>query len=127
MRAAQIVIWVMAGAGLLFTFLVAAVSGARASGQFFSSFLLTVPLFVLAFRYPKAGNGVRIASIVLASVQIVLGLGSLANRVAGAPVALGGAIALAGAIALVVLLSQGAASAWFRRPRPGAVPNHPYA
>ncbi|WP_159042678.1 hypothetical protein [Streptomyces curacoi] len=112
MRAAQIVIWVMAASGLLFTFVVAAASGAEASGRFFSSFLLTVPLTILAFQYPRAGNGVRVASIVLAGVQIVFGLGSLANRNPG------GLIALAGAITVVVLLAQSAASQWFRRPRP---------
>ena len=64
-----------------------------------------------AFRFGSAGNGIRVTCIVLMSVQIVLGLGGLA---AGNP---GGLLPLLGSIAMVILLSQGTAGAWFKRPR----------
>ncbi|MCT7354658.1 hypothetical protein N4P33_21215, partial [Streptomyces sp. 15-116A] len=115
-RAAQIVIFATLGLGVLLTVLVAAGAGAQASGRFFSTYLMTFVLFVLAFRYPKAGNGVRITSIVLASVQILFALSATAR---GIPL---GIVPLGSAIAVIVLLSQGSSGAWFKRPRSHGVP-----
>ncbi|MBT3151551.1 hypothetical protein HTV45_11760 [Streptomyces sp. CHD11] len=115
-RAAQIVIFVTFGLGVLITVLVGAVVGAEEAGRFFSTYLMSVALFVLAFRYPKAGNGVRVASIVLASVQILFALSATAQ---GVPL---GILPLGTAIAVVVLLSQGSAGRWFRRHRADGVP-----
>lgn len=115
-RAAQIVIFATFGLGVLLTVLVGVAVGAEPAGRFFSTYLMTVVLFVLAFRYPRAGNGVRIASIVLASVQILLALSATAQ---GVPL---GILPLGTAVAVVVLLSQGSAGQWFRRPRANGVP-----
>src|SRR5690606_40207219 len=68
-------------------------------------------LLVLAFLFPSAGPGVRVAALVLGSVQILLALGGAAQ---GTPF---GILPLAGAVAVVVLLGQGSAGGWFRRPR----------
>ncbi|GAB2724514.1 hypothetical protein [Streptomyces bullii] len=120
-RAAQVVIFVVAGLGLLLTFVVGAASGAEAAGRFFSSYLTAWALLVLAFRYGTAGSGVRVASIVLSAVQILFALGATTN---GTP---GGILPLAGAITVIVLLSQGSAGQWFQRPRATDLPPQPYA
>ncbi|MFF7855463.1 hypothetical protein [Streptomyces sp. NPDC007904] len=115
-RAARVVVFVMAGLGVLTGFVVGAAAGADNAGRSFAPYLMTCVLFVLAFRYPKAGSGVRVTSIVLASVQILLALGATANRTPF------GIIPLAGAVAVVVLLSRSAAGEWFRRHRANGVP-----
>jgi hypothetical protein len=118
-RAAQIVIFVMGGLAVLLTALVAGGSGAESAGRFFAMYLMTVPLFVLAFRYATGGNGVRVASIVLASVQAVLALGATGRGTSG------GFVPLAGAITLLFLLTPASSRAWFRRAS-GGVPPQPY-
>ncbi|KES03863.1 hypothetical protein BU52_28225 [Streptomyces toyocaensis] len=115
-RAAQIVIFATFGLGVLLTVLVGVTVGAESAGRFFATYLMTVALFVLAFRYPTAGNGVRVASIVLASVQILFALSATAQ---GVPL---GILPLGTAVAVVVLLGQGSAGQWFRRPRSNGVP-----
>ncbi|HET9383005.1 MAG TPA: hypothetical protein VFP69_19555 [Streptomyces sp.] len=119
-RAARVVVFVMAGLAVLLTALAAGASGAEAAGRFFAMFLMTIPLFVLAFRYGTGGNGVRVASIVLASVQLVLAL-SAAGR--GTP---GGIVPAAGALTLLLLLAPDPAGAWFRRNSGGVPPQAPY-
>lgn len=114
-RAAQIVIFATTGLAVLLTVLVAVAAGAEASGRFFATYLMSAVLCVLAFRYPTAGNGVRVASLVLASVQILFALGATAR---GVPL---GILPLGSAVAVVVLLSQGSAGQWFRRHRTNAV------
>ncbi|MDG9716366.1 hypothetical protein [Streptomyces sp. DH24] len=119
-RAAQVVIFVMAGLAVLLTALVAGGSGAESAGRYFAMYLMTVPLFVLAFRYATAGNGVRVASIVLASVQIVIALGATGRGTAGA------FLPLAGTIALLFMLTPASSRAWFRRNSDGVPPQAPY-
>ncbi|MBD9734961.1 hypothetical protein IGX29_24765 [Streptomyces sp. H28] len=110
-RAAQVVIFALAGLGVVHSALVGAFSGAEAAGRAFAPYLMAWVLLVLAFLFPSAGPGVRIAALVLGSVQIVLALGGAAQ---GTPF---GILPLAGAVAVVVLLGQGSAGDWFRRPR----------
>ncbi|WND34236.1 hypothetical protein RI578_08015 [Streptomyces sp. BB1-1-1] len=115
-RAAQILIWVMAGLVMLVVVIWGAGVGAEDAGRLFATNLMGWVLFVLAFRYGTGGNGVRVASIVLASVQIVMSLGGIAQGNGG------GGLPLFGAIAIVVLLNQSAAAQWFKRPRAGGLP-----
>ncbi|CAL9435631.1 hypothetical protein [Streptomyces sp. enrichment culture] len=110
-RAAQVVIFVLAGLGVVHSSLVGAFSGAEAAGKAFAPYLTAWALLVLAFLFPTAGRGVRAAALVLGSVQIVLALG---GAVRGTPF---GILPLAGAVAVVVLLGQGSAGDWFRRHR----------
>ncbi|GGV26511.1 hypothetical protein GCM10010293_25090 [Streptomyces griseoflavus] len=119
-RAAQIVIFATFGIGVLLTVVTAATVGAEEAGRFFSTYLMALVLFVLAFQYRKAGNGVRVASIVLASVQILFALSAAAQ---GVPL---GIVPLGTAVAVIVLLSQGSAGQWFRRQRVTGTPP-PYA
>ncbi|WP_159027793.1 hypothetical protein [Streptomyces pactum] len=90
--------------------------GAEDAGRLFATNLMGWALFVLSFRYGTGGNGVRVASIVLASVQIAFSLGGIAQGNGG------GGLPLFGAIAVVALLSQSAAAQWFKRPRAGGLP-----
>ncbi|MEY7978311.1 hypothetical protein AB8O53_18560, partial [Streptomyces pilosus] len=108
-RAAQIVIFATFGLGVLLTVVAAATAGPEEAGRFFSTYLMSLVLFVLAFQYRKAGNGVRVASLVLASVQILFALSAAAQ---GVPL---GILPLGAAVAIIVLLSQGSAGQWFRR------------
>ncbi|MFJ4487013.1 hypothetical protein ACIP3D_32235 [Streptomyces longwoodensis] len=110
-RAAQSVNFSVAGLGLLLTVVVSATSGAYASGRLLSGYLLAFVLCALAFAYPKAGNGVRVASIAVAALQILMGLGSLANGT------FLGIVPLGAAVTVVVLLTQRPAIQWFTRPR----------
>lgn len=64
-----------------------------------------------AFRFGDAGNGVRVTCIVLMSVEMLITIGNVSRGGSG------GLLGLGAAIAVVVLLSQGAAAAWFKRPR----------
>ncbi|MBT2506961.1 hypothetical protein J7I98_13885 [Streptomyces sp. ISL-98] len=118
-RAARVAIFVMMGLCLLVSVLVGVVVSPRAAGAAFGQNLMGCVLFILAFRYSKATNGVRVTSIVLASVQIVLALGGTARGVQG------GIFGLVGAITIVVLLSRRTAGEWFNRPRtPDNGPGH---
>src|SRR3954464_7109782 len=110
-RAAQITAFAMMGLCVVLSVLLSVVDSPRTGGANFSQNLMGIVLFVLAFRYGTAGKGVRTASIVLASVQIVFTLGGTARGIPG------GIFALAGAIVIVVLLSQRTAGQWFNRPR----------
>ncbi|MGA5161938.1 hypothetical protein [Streptomyces pseudogriseolus] len=115
-RAAQIVMFATFGIGVLLTVLVAAGEGAEAVGRFFSGYLMPAVLFVLAFFFQKAGNGVRVASIVLACLQILFALSGTAR---GVPL---GIVPLGTGIAVLVLLSRAPAKQWFRRQRANGVP-----
>ncbi|MBT2908457.1 hypothetical protein, partial [Streptomyces sp. McG8] len=115
-RAAQIVMFATFGIGVLLTVLVAADFGARESGRFFSSYLMPTVLFVMALRFRTAGNGVRMASIVLASLQIAFALGGAAR---GIPF---GILPVGTGIAVLVLLCQTSAKQWFRRQHTNGVP-----
>ncbi len=115
-RAAQIVIVATFGIGVLLTVLVAAGAGAEASGRFFSSYLMPAVLFVLAFRFRTAGNGVRVASIVLACLQILFALSGTAR---GIPL---GILPLGTGVAVLVLLCREPSKQWFRRQRANGVP-----
>ncbi|MFI6687761.1 hypothetical protein [Streptomyces sp. NPDC050485] len=110
-RAAQVVIFSMGGLSVLGSVIMGAVSGAEAAGAAIGANLCGWVLVVFAFLFDSGRGGVRITSIVFASVQILFGLGSIgAHRPAGVLPGLA-------AVAVVVLLSQGSAGQWFGRPR----------
>ncbi|MFI9727456.1 hypothetical protein [Streptomyces sp. NPDC052092] len=115
-RAAQVVIFATFGIAVLLTVLVAAGSGAEEAGRVFGTYLMVAVLFVLAFRFPRAGNGVRVASIVLASLQILFALGGAAR---GVPL---GVLPLAAGVAVLVLLCRNSAKQCFRRDSANGVP-----
>lgn len=117
-RAAQIVIFATFGFGVLLTVAVAATAGPEEAGRFFSTYLMTLVLCVLALQYRKAGNGVRVASIVLASVQILFALSATAQGIAL------GIVPLGSAVAVIALLSQGTSGQWFRRRHMNGMPPH---
>ena len=110
-RAAQVVVWVLAGLTLLGVIGLAAAGEPETAGAAAGVSLCLLVAAGFAFTFNNAGNGVRVTCIVLMSVQIAFGLGGLAS---GNP---GGILGLLGSIATVILLAQGAAGAWFKRPR----------
>ncbi|MFD9320122.1 hypothetical protein ACFWDQ_21030 [Streptomyces sp. NPDC060053] len=116
MRAAQVVIWAMAGVTMLIVLVWGFGSSAEGAGRLFATNLMGWALFFMAFSYPRAGSGTRTTSIVLASLQIAFSLGGLANGTGG------GGLPLSGAIAIVVLLNQNSARIWFNRPRGNNLP-----
>ncbi|MEU6663560.1 hypothetical protein [Streptomyces sp. NPDC046821] len=114
-RAARTTTHLTVGLALLVSVAVGVTEGARGAGAAFGGNIFGVVLLVLACFYGKAGRGLRVTSLVIASVQIPLGLSATLRG------NIGGLIALTGAVVMVVLLSQSSAGAWFRRPRtPGA-------
>lgn len=106
-RAARITALVLAGACLAGTVLGGVLGGPRLAGAAFAGGVLNLVVGILAVRYDSARKGIRIASIVLASMQILVGLGAMARTPGN------GLLPLAGAITLVALLSQSSAKAWF--------------
>ncbi|MGA4851010.1 hypothetical protein ACOBQB_33995 [Streptomyces sp. G5(2025)] len=110
-RAAQIITWVLAGLTVLGAALAVAVVNPETGGATLGVNLCLLVTAGMAFRFASVGNGIRVTCIVLMSVQIAFALGGAANG-NGA-----GLLPLLGAIAVVVLLSQSAAGAWFKRPR----------
>ncbi|WP_433598159.1 hypothetical protein ACQPXH_20555 [Nocardia sp. CA-135953] len=125
-RAARWIINIFAIIGVVGTVGLAAfrdsyVAGANSTGYLFFWILAIVALF---FR--RGGNGVRVAAIVLAILQSLIALGSVQanssiamhehpgmNIVRYSP----GPIGLIAAFVIVVLLCQGSAGRWFKRPR----------
>ncbi|WP_306334194.1 hypothetical protein [Streptomyces sp. KL118A] len=110
-RAAQIVIWVLAGLTVLGSIALIALSNPETAGAALGVNICLLVAAGMAFRFGTAGHGIRVTCIVLMSVQILFGLGGAAS---GNP---GGLLPLLGAIATVILLSQSIAGAWFKRPR----------
>ncbi|MEV2249790.1 hypothetical protein AB0I94_04375 [Streptomyces sp. NPDC050147] len=111
LRAAQIVIWVLAGLTMLGSVAIAASGDAQTAGAAAGANVCILVAAGFAFSFQSAGHGVRVTCIVLMSVQILFGLGALAGGNAG------GGLALLGSIAAVILLSTGNVAAWFKRPR----------
>ncbi|MBO1329728.1 hypothetical protein [Streptomyces sp. VRA16 Mangrove soil] len=110
-RAARIVAQVLAGLIIVTAVAIGVVAGPEAAGEVIGSSLLTLVVASLSWRFHCAGNGLRITSIILSSMQIFFALGAVAEHVKG-----GGVLPLGSSIALVTLLSQSSAKAWFTRP-----------
>ncbi|WP_150493406.1 hypothetical protein [Streptomyces kanamyceticus] len=110
-RAAQIVLWVLGGLTILGSISAIFIVNPETAGAALGVNVCLLVSAGMAFRYGTVGNGIRVTCIVLMSVQIAFALGGAAS---GNPA---GLLPLLAAIAVVVLLSQGAAGAWFKRPR----------
>lgn len=109
-RAAQVLFFVMGGLGLLGMVLAIATDHAEAAGSIFAT---SIPAFlglVSALRFPKRKPGSRGTAIIIASLMIAVGLGTLGQ---GQPAGLllGGV-----GVAIVILLSQRRSGHWFGHP-----------
>lgn len=111
-RAARIVLWVLAGLVIIGSIGIAATGDSETAGAAVGVNFLLMVAAGLAFRFPKGGGGLRVACIVLMALHA---LSALAGAAGGNP---GGLVPLLGAIAVIILLAQGTAGAWFNRPRP---------
>ncbi|MEU6126435.1 hypothetical protein [Streptomyces sp. NPDC047123] len=110
-RTAQIIIWTLAGLTVLGGAALIGLANPETAGAAIGVNICLLVAAGMAFRFGSAGQGIRVTCIVLMSVQIVLGLGGASS---GNPA---GLLPMLGAIATVILLSQSAAGAWFKRPR----------
>ncbi|WP_461012114.1 hypothetical protein [Streptomyces capparidis] len=117
-RAARITNFVTMGLCVLVGVIVGALEGWWIGVEKSAINLPGVALLVLAFWYGRGGAGVRISTIVVASIQILC---SLINILKGS---FGGFYALTGAIILIALFNQDTARHWFDRPRPAGPPPH---
>ncbi|MEE1803997.1 hypothetical protein ACIQVO_24465 [Streptomyces sp. NPDC101062] len=68
----------------------------------------------LGVKFATGGTGIRVTTIVYASLALLGGLGNLANGGSGA---FGGIISLACSGVILAAMVNGQASAWFNRPR----------
>lgn len=133
LKTARVLLFIIGGLEIIIG-LIAAVGGAAlsstdsgSSGDLVGGVLIGVALLVIVFgvlaivlgaKFAKGGNGVRITTIVFASLSILGSLGNFANTSAnGGSGVFGGIIglAIAGVILASVVSSSGAA--WFKRPR----------
>ncbi|WP_433520604.1 hypothetical protein ACQPZ2_24565 [Nocardia pseudovaccinii] len=105
----------------LVAFVDAEIAGVNTTGYFFFWVLAVVASF---FR--RGGNGVRVTAIILAVLQAFVALGSMgANSDVTVDDSAGwyivryspGPFGLLAALAIIVLLCQGSAGRWFKRPR----------
>uniref|UniRef100_A0AAU2JUR2 Integral membrane protein n=1 Tax=Streptomyces sp. NBC_00049 TaxID=2903617 RepID=A0AAU2JUR2_9ACTN len=124
----QLIIGLVAGIGGAALSSSTSSSSASTAGDLAGGILVIVGLFVaaggvlaifLGAKFAKGGNGIRITTIVYASLSLLGSLGNFANLSAdGAPTGIFGGIiglAIGGVIMASVVSSDGAA--WFKRPR----------
>ncbi|MFD7263707.1 hypothetical protein [Streptomyces sp. NPDC059874] len=131
LKTARVLLFIVAGIQIIIGFFVlagaAAVSGATDSsaadfgagvlaGLGILVFALAAWAIVLGVKFAKGGSGVRITTIVYASLMLLGSLGNFANASNGTPGAVPGAIV---GLAIFGLILAGAISggAWFNRPR----------
>jgi len=112
-RAARVTAFVLLGLCFAGSALAGFLDGPRLAGAVVGASILNLVIGVMAFSYARAGNGVRVSSITLASIQLFFALGMLA-RAGGS-----GILPMVGDIVLTVLLCQGSAKSWFKRRRVG--------
>ncbi len=111
-RAAQIIAWSVGALGIVIVGAVAVLSGdSERAGAVGFGYTMPFILAAFAFSFERGDNGVRITSIVLASLQGLCGLG--ATAAGQAP----GLLVIIAGIAIVCLLAQRSARDWFTRPR----------
>ncbi|MFI9508145.1 hypothetical protein [Nocardia sp. NPDC052566] len=128
-RAAQITIFVIAGIGLLVTVFQGVTIDSYYAGRDTAMYGLYWILAIVACFFGVGGNGIRITATVLVALEAFCGLGAFASAgrpqpltTSGqyyAPGILAGPLILVAAIAIIVLLYQGSAGRWFKRPRAG--------
>ncbi|RLV75977.1 hypothetical protein D3C57_142165 [Streptomyces rapamycinicus NRRL 5491] len=109
-RAAQVLFFVMGGLGLLGMVLAIATDHMEAAGSIFATSSPAFVGLVSALRFPKRKPGSRGTAIIIASLMIAVGLGTLGQ---GQPAGL-----ILGGVGttIVILLSQRQARPWFGRP-----------
>ncbi|MFF5719959.1 hypothetical protein [Streptomyces buecherae] len=108
-RTAQVLLFVGAGFFLFLAVVTGLADGSRSAGQAIGTGLFWFVGAGCAFRFGTGEHATRVTAIVVASVAIATGLGSMREQPTGPTAIL--------AIVVVVLLSQRTTGDWFRRPR----------
>ncbi|UGT44036.1 hypothetical protein LTV02_11905 [Nocardia yamanashiensis] len=104
-RAARIISWLYGLLGIALPVVAGVTGNYELCGALVGVFLPAYFLAILAFGYTVNGNGLRVASIIFASLGLLLVL----SRV-------GGLLNLAPNLAIIILLARSEAGAWFKRP-----------
>ncbi|MFE3193083.1 hypothetical protein ACFXHA_29005 [Nocardia sp. NPDC059240] len=109
-RAAQIISWAFGGLGIALSILAGVLGNYELCGTLIAGFLPAFFLALFAFGFTVNGNGIRVASIIFASVGILFGLGGMAQLKPP------GLLGLAASITILILISKNSAADWFKRP-----------
>ena len=109
-RAVQVLFFVMGGLGLLAMVLAIAAGEAEAAGSICATSLPAFMGLVSASRFPKRRPNSRGTALIIASLMIFVGFGTVGQ---GQPA---GLILCGVGVTIVVLLSQRQSGHWFRRP-----------
>ncbi|OIJ91253.1 hypothetical protein [Streptomyces colonosanans] len=135
MKTARVLLFILAGFQLLFGLIVGIAVGATQDASngigtgdstdsfaglgFFAAGLLlalgALSIF-LGVKFKSGGSGIRVTTIVYASLMILGGIANIVNG-GGGSATFGGLIDLAMAGIILASMVNGAASAWFGRPR----------
>ncbi|MFI7667291.1 hypothetical protein [Nocardia sp. NPDC049526] len=128
-RAALWIINIFAVIGVVGTVGLAAFRDSYVAGANTIGYLFFWGLAIVALFFRRGGNGVRVTAIILAILEAVTALGSVGANSGDAvddnpgmhivrfsP----GPFGLIASIVIVVLLCQGSAGRWFKRPRTGS-------
>ncbi|MGW4355013.1 hypothetical protein ACWELJ_23305 [Nocardia sp. NPDC004582] len=110
-RAAQVISFIFGGLGLALTVLAGVIAGAGAAGAMCFGYLFPMILALVAIGFRNGSGGTRTTALVLASIEMVIGLGGVGAK---QPPGLLGLIA---SLVIVILLAQSGSAAWFKRPR----------
>ncbi|MEU3959213.1 hypothetical protein AB0F42_05225 [Streptomyces buecherae] len=108
-RTAQVLLFVGAGFFVFLAVMTGLGDGSQSAGQVAGTGLFWFVGAGCAFRFGTGKHATRVTAIVVASMAIATGLGSMREHPTGPTVIL--------AIVVVVLLSQRTTGDWFRRPR----------
>ncbi|MFD7844731.1 hypothetical protein ACFV4K_17560 [Nocardia sp. NPDC059764] len=110
-RAAQVISSIFGGLGLALTVLAGVIAGAGAAGAMCFGYLFSMILALVAIGFRNGGSGTRTTALVLASIEMVIGLGGMGAKQPP------GALGLIASLVIVILLAQSGSAAWFKRPR----------
>ncbi|QKW52290.1 hypothetical protein [Streptomyces buecherae] len=108
-RTAQVLLFVGVGFFVFLAVLAGLADDSRSAGQVIGTGLFWFVGAGCAFRFGSGKHATRVTAIVVASMAIATGLGSMREQPTGPTAIL--------AIVVVVLLSQRTTGDWFRRPR----------
>ncbi|MFB7716850.1 hypothetical protein [Nocardia sp. NPDC056100] len=109
-RAAQILSWSFGALGIVLSVIAGIYGTAELCGVLIAGFLPAFFLALFAFGYTVNGNGLRIAAIVGASLQMLWGVSGTMQKVPP------GFLDTLVGLTIVILLCRNSSESWFKRP-----------